>query len=89
MSFPNISPNASEEDIAILSEDYFQKILKIKDEDEVVVHIMGEMNFTYALVKRLRNQGICCVASTTCRIVEERDGQKISTFRFVKFRRYE
>lgn len=87
--FPDIPPSANESSISDLAEEYVQKIQGIGEVSDITVHIMGEMNFTYALVKRLRSQGICCVASTTCRIVEERDGQKISTFRFVKFRRYE
>lgn len=32
--------------------------------------------------------GIPCIASTTERIAEERDGQKVVTFRFVQFRGY-
>lgn len=51
---------------------------------------MGEMTFTYALVKRLKEAGIRCVASTTKRIcTENADGSRTSQFNFVRFRDYE
>lgn len=87
--FPAVDSASNEQLIAKLVDEYEKTILNKAAGYTPVVHIMGEMNFTYALVKRLRQQGIVCVASTTERVVEEHDGQKTSTFRFVKFRRYE
>jgi hypothetical protein len=46
------------------------------------------MAFTYALVRRLRAHNIPVVASTSERLVEERDGKKIVQFNFVRFRAY-
>jgi len=46
------------------------------------------MTFTFSLVKRLLGNDIVCIASTTKRNVIERDGKKISIFKFVKFRKY-
>ena len=56
--------------------------------DIKAVHIMGEMNFTYALVNKLKANGIKCVASTTKRETVEENGVKISKFNFVRFREY-
>lgn len=49
---------------------------------------MGEMNFTYALVSKLKAHNIRCVASTTKRETVEENGVKISKFNFVRFREY-
>ncbi|MCQ2275139.1 MAG: hypothetical protein MJZ86_10140 [Bacteroidales bacterium] len=89
IAFPSIDSLCSEYQIEKLADEYEKNILQKTAKRTPVVHIMGEMNFTYALVKRLRRRGIVCVASTTERLVEEHDGQKTSTFKFVKFRRYE
>ena len=56
---------------------------------DIVVHIMGEMTFTFAVVSRLKAMNIKCVASTTERnTVITPDGKKISEFKFVQFREY-
>lgn len=56
---------------------------------EVVVHIMGEMTLTYALVCLLKQAGYTCVASTSVReVYEEEPGKKTAVFRFVRFRKY-
>jgi hypothetical protein len=42
------------------------------------VHLMGEMTFTFALVRKLQAAGIRCVASTTARdVVEEGGGEGV------------
>ncbi len=71
--FPNIPPEATEEELGQLVEAYVEKI---KGRQPAAVHLMGEMTFTYRLVQRLKEAGIPCVASTTHRIVEEKDGKK-------------
>ena len=59
------------------------------NEKWITIHIMGEMTFVYAFVRRAHGQGIPCVASTTERVVVDNpDGTKTSTFQFVKFREY-
>lgn len=86
--FPAIKPQCSKEDIQHLVSDYMETIGKIKD-NATVVHIMGEMTFTYNLVNALKNDGITCLASTTERsIIITPDGKKISEFKFVQFREY-
>lgn len=63
--------------------------LELPEAETLTVHVMGEMTFTYAVVSRLKDLGIPCVASTTERAVTELpDGRKVSEFRFVRFRRY-
>jgi hypothetical protein len=49
---------------------------------------MGEMTFTFTLVKKLKQAGIPCLASTMERLVKEEDGKKIVEFKFVQFREY-
>ena len=82
LEFPQIDPAKDENYISQLATNYRQKY-------DVTVHLMGEMNFTFALLQLLQEHHIPCVASTTRRdVVEDGSGQKISTFQFVKFRRY-
>ena len=88
--FPNIDPTVDEQYIASLADDYLGKILTLAGKDQITVHLMGEMTFTYALLSRLKQHGIPRVASTTQRIVEERsNGEKVVQFNFVRFRYYE
>lgn len=83
--FPNIAPEATVDDIRLLAEQYTDKIRRA---DPMAVHLMGEMTFTFRLVTMLQAVGIPCIASTTHRTVEERDGKKIVLFEFVQFRHY-
>ncbi|SRR5581483_8118363 len=58
-----------------------------------IVHIMGEMGFTYDIVEGLKEQGVwdyrfVPIHSTTKRVVVEEKGKKISQFEFVRFRKY-
>lgn len=85
LPFPNIPPDATADEVRRLAEQYEAEVRRV---DPAAVHLMGEMTFTFALVNRLQAFGIPCIASTTERIAEEREGQKIVTFRFVQFRNY-
>lgn len=87
--FPMVDSSCDEQQMAELVTEYEKKILKVSADKKPIVHVMGELNFTYSLVNRLRQRGIVCVASTTERVVEDCEGKKVSTFTFVKFRRYE
>lgn len=89
LEFPQIDPAKDENYISQLAINYLNKILSYRQEFDVTVHLMGEMNFTFALLQLLQEHHIPCVASTTRRdAVEDGSGQKISTFQFVQFRRY-
>ncbi|HHH49520.1 MAG TPA: CRISPR-associated protein [Saprospiraceae bacterium] len=85
MPFPQIPPEATSDDVRILAEEYY---IKIRQLDPTAVHLMGEMTFTFALVTKLKAIGINCIASTTNRFVQEKDGKKIVQFQFIQFRDY-
>lgn len=91
MPFPAIDETADETYISTLADEYLQRILDLAKDKNVTVHLMGELTFTFALLKRLQEHGITCVASTSRRIVKEetagRKGEVI--FQFERFRRYE
>ena len=86
MPFPQVDPDDDEAYIESLANEYFSQITNMQH--ITTVHIMGEMNFTFALVTKLKANGIKCVASTTKRETMEENGVKISTFNFVRFREY-
>lgn len=85
MPFPAVPPEADEEAIDALVDEYFEAIVK---QSPAAVHIMGEMTFTCRLVEKLKAHGITCLASTTERIAREEGGHKITEFRFSRFRKY-
>lgn len=87
LSFPVIEPGFTSKDVSHLAD---VAVEEIKDLDvNLVVHVMGEMTFTYAVVSRLKALGITCLASTTERnTTMTADGKKISEFKFVQFREY-
>lgn len=86
LPFPLIDPNLNEVALDNLVEEYFLKVLKKKPQ---YVHIMGELTFCVALIRKLQKAGISCLASTTHRTTEDLpDGTKVSKFEFVRFRHY-
>ena len=88
LSFPIIEPTYTNDDIQLLVKECMEVIMGIK-EGNTVVHVMGEMTFTYNMVNALKGAGITCLASTTERnTVVTPDGKKISEFKFVQFREY-
>lgn len=89
--FPEVDPNGEEKYIENLSSEYLNKILEIKNStsETVVVHLMGELTFSFALLVKLKANGVRCVASTTQRVVmDEGNGRVTKLFRFVRFREY-
>ena len=86
LAFPQVNPDGDEAYIEQLANDYYNKINEMSYIK--TVHIMGEMNFTYSLVSKLKAHNIRCVASTTKRETVEENGVKISKFNFVRFREY-
>lgn len=85
MDFPDIDPTSDKETVSRLASLFVDKI---KRQNPEAVHIMGELTFVFCLVTLLKKEGITCIASTTERKVEERNGQKISQFQFIRFREY-
>lgn len=89
LPFPSVSPKANVSEIQSLAKEYVLKILAMAEGTKMVVHIMGEMTFTYSVVSQLKKNGIVCIASTTERNTEMApNGKKISDFHFVQFREY-
>ncbi len=87
MPFPIIEPVFNKAEVDELADITVDSIIGL--DSNPVVHVMGEMTFTYAVVERLKARGIVCVASTTERLVKMTpDGKKISEFKFVQFREY-
>ncbi len=88
--FPVVAPDACVDAVSDMADDLINQILRLDvDMSNVVVHIMGEMTLTYAVVRRLLAKGVRCVASTTQRVVIDLpDGSKQSSFSFVAFRDY-
>lgn len=89
MPFPQVDPEADTQNIQHLAEEYLAKIQQIAAPTEAAVHIMGELNLTFALVNLLKAAGYTCVASTSFReVYEEEPGKKTIIFKFVRFREY-
>lgn len=91
IDFPQIPPEADEELVAALANDYKNTCIDIlsssKDKNNAV-HIMGELTFCFALIQELKKNNILCIASTSERNTVEESGNKISKFNFVSFRNY-
>lgn len=88
--FPSIPPKEDETYIATVAEQYAMSFSMHYCPERDVVHVMGEMCFTYALVRKLLNAGFTCVAATSERHVREgENGFKEVYFSFVRFRKYE
>lgn len=89
LPFPDIDPEIGDSELGVLVDEYFKKVLAAAEGKTATVHLMGEMTFTCALVNRLKEYGIRCVASTSERVAEEdAEGNKTSSFGFVRFRNY-
>lgn len=97
LPFPQIASDADIDSVIALAEEYVNKCLKMMhytdvhtfDFDRNTVHVMGEMTFTYNVVRYLRQMAFRPVASTTERISEvDANGVKTSVFKFKQFRGY-
>lgn len=91
LPFPTVDPNGGEAYIQSLAQKYREHIhqLSSRTTGKVTVHIMGEMNFLYALLEMLKKDGMRCIASTSDRqSTYMGNGQKEALFTFVRFRDY-
>lgn len=87
--FPAVDPHAEPWDIAELAGLTLHNIMCTLDGEDAVMHVMGEMTFVVSFVQQAANMQFLCVASTTERnTVENPDGTKTVSFRFVQFRKY-
>ena len=92
LAFPDVDPEGDESYIREIASDYTRQICNLLQQsaDSVhAVHVMGELNLTYALVCELSKRGITCVASTSYRTIKEiAKGKKEVFFSFKRFRKY-
>ena len=91
LPFPVVDPAGDEEYVSQLVEEYHYRIRQWVEhsEQKVVVHLMGEMTFVFALLQRLKQDNIRCIASTTARqSLDLSNGRKDVQFSFVRFRDY-
>lgn len=95
VGFPNVPATASEEIVAKGARKLVHDLIDyVKHrQSKAIVLCQGEMTFTYAVVKRLKEEGIAVVAACSERKVKEEqmeDGttKKTAVFDFVQFRRY-
>lgn len=90
LPFPDIKPSLDEADIELLSEQYVSKILEMREQGVVTVHVMGEFTFCYSVVRKLLMNDIVCIASCAKRDVEymENGSIKQAIFNFERFREY-
>lgn len=90
IQFPNIKPDADADDIDSIADSICTQLMTIKSNyGDIVLHIMGEMTLTYAIIRKLDGTGIRCLASTSERNTKiNPDGSKTSYFDFVRFREY-
>lgn len=89
--FPEINPEWDEDEIESLAESYLERV-KVLVNDRVctpVVHLMGEYTFCFSLAKKLKEEGVRVIVSTSKRqSVMNADGTKTIQFNFVRFRDY-
>jgi CRISPR-associated protein Csx16 len=86
--FPEVPPEAEAEEITALADEI---VARLAGELPGAAHAMvqGEFTLAHALVGRLRQRGISCLAATTRReVVGQAGGIKTTRFEFVRFREY-
>lgn len=91
LPFPAIAPDAGAEELVVLGAGLVQQCKALLDGQKPphAIHVMGEMTFTFVLVRLLQQEGFYCVASTSHRHVEQIAPQEKKTlFKFVQFRAY-
>lgn len=90
LPFPNVPAEEDEDFIASLAGRYARLFREQYCPERDVFHIMGEMCFSFALIRLLRASGFTCVASTSERVVrEDGKGHKEAYFSFIRFRKYD
>ena len=88
--FPAVDPTVGPEEIALMADTYIEKIRAFEDP---TVLVQGEFTLVYAVVTRLKAEGISALAACSERDVVEiksDDGTTVqkSVFRFRRFREY-
>lgn len=90
LPFPPVPAEMDEEGISHLADQCVEKIMaSVQGTVPAAVMCQGEFTLAFAVTNRLRKLNISVVAACSERIAEEKDGVKISVFRFRRFRKYE
>ncbi len=86
--FPIVDPNAATTEIHQIAYRIYNEIL-VSNTGGYSIHLMGEFTFCYQFARICEENQILCFVSTTKREVEVKEnGEKISKFKFIKFRPY-
>jgi CRISPR-associated protein Csx16 len=88
LPFPAVLPEVDAEEINALAD---AVVTRLVTEAPGATHAMvqGEFTLAHALVRKLQQIGIVCIAATTRReVVEQPGGAKTTRFNFVRFREY-
>lgn len=91
LPFPSVDPWWTVEEVEQIADLYVEKVLNLLKSQNPAprgVHIMGELTLCFALIKRLQERGISCIASTTERLSVDNGSTRVSEFRFCRFREY-
>lgn len=83
--FPEVDPCGDKKYIMRMAKDYSEMIMLMHP---VAVLCQGEFCMTHQTVLRLQEKGVMVLSACSERIVEEKDGKKVSTFVFRGFREY-
>ena len=88
LPFPAVPPEAETREIDALADEV---VARLKTAAPGATHAMVQGDFTlaHALVGKLQQMGIVCVAATTRReVIEQSGGSNTTRFNFVRFREY-
>ena len=88
--FPSVDAGMTEGEIVTLAQKAAKEIVKI---NPAAVLCQGEFTLTYQLINMLKKEGIvvlaaCSERKTVERVIEDGMAEKISMFKFVKYRKY-
>ena len=84
--FPNVPPTDHVEDVAAMVKDVLNTIHKIARWRDIIIHVMGEATFLAQMVLNAP-PSVALICSTVERVsFEQKDGTKVYTFTFCKFR---
>ena len=88
--FPDVSPDMDENDITVLANQCVELILS---QNPKVVMCQGEFTLSYAVITKLKEKDVVCVAACSKRevksaIQENGSTKRVSIFSFVRFREY-
>lgn len=88
--FPAVPANLDERGVALLAD---EAVLRIMAHRPAAVLCQGEFTLAFAVVERLKAQGVTVLAASSDRVIEteadENGGtRKVTVFRFTRFRKY-